>query len=179
MKEEEVKNKYPNASLHEIDKNRVCLSINQLKLVLGFKDDNFNNIFVDLCQKELDKKKGKSLDFFDLSNLIDKSINEVKKKDLSFDSNSSFVTFKPKPSMNFEEKIKNIEKQLEKNKYLLDGLLGTYSCFEINFILKKTEDALKNFEQRIIDLEKRQTNMDKIINYFTDKIKEEEKINKK
>ena len=56
------------------------MSINQLKLVLGFKDDNFNNIFVDLCQKELDKKKGKSLDFFDLSNLIDKSIQYFRNK---------------------------------------------------------------------------------------------------
>ena len=81
--------------------------------------------------------------------------------------------------MNIEEKITNIEEKIKKIKYLLDGILGTYSCFEINFILKKTEDEVKNFEQRIINLEKRQTNMDKIINYFTDKIKEEEKINKK
>ena len=87
---------------------------------------------------------------------------------------------KLKPSMNIEEKIKNIEEKIKKIKYLLDGILGTYSSFEINFILKKTEDELKNFEQRIINLEKRQTNMDKITNYFADKIKEEkEEINKK
>ena len=54
MKKEEVKNKYSNASLHELNKNRVCLTIDQLKLVLGLKDDNFNNIFVDSCQKRIE-----------------------------------------------------------------------------------------------------------------------------
>ncbi len=46
MKEEDVKDKYPSASLHNIDKNRICLTINQLRLILGLKDDDFNNIFV-------------------------------------------------------------------------------------------------------------------------------------
>ena len=102
MKEEEIKNKYINNSLQVYDKRRVCLTINQLKLVLG-KSDNFNNIFLDLCQKKLENKN--SLDFDDLSILIEKSINEVKKTDPN-EPNSSFITFKPKQSMNIEERIK-------------------------------------------------------------------------
>ena len=171
MKEEEVKNKYLNNSLQVHDKRRVCLTINQLKFVL-VKSDHFNNIFVDLCQKELKKKNGSSLDFYDLSNLIEKSINEVKKKDLN-DSNSSFATFKPKQSMNIGGRIKYIEELLEFDDYLLCGILGTYSCFEMNLLLNEAEDTLKSFKKRIANLEIRQINMDKIINYFTDKIKEE------
>ena len=44
----------------------------------------------------------------------------------------------------------------------------------MNILLNKTEGPLKSFEQRIVNLEKRQINMGKIINYFTDKIKEKE-----
>ena len=84
MKEEALKDKYHNASLHNFDKNRVCLTIKQLKLILGLKDDDFNNIFIDLCQKELKKKNNKSLDFYDTSNLIDQAFKERKK-----DSNKS------------------------------------------------------------------------------------------
>ncbi len=57
MTEEDVKEKYPNVSLHQIDKNRICLTINQLRLILGLKYDNFNNILANLCEKELKKKK--------------------------------------------------------------------------------------------------------------------------
>ena len=53
--------------------------IGQLKLILGLKEDDSNNILSDLCEKELKKKKGKSLDFYDTSNLIEKAIKERKK----------------------------------------------------------------------------------------------------
>ena len=49
-------------------------------MILGIKDDNFNNILTYLCQKELKKKKGKSMDFFDTSNLIGKAIKQRKEK---------------------------------------------------------------------------------------------------
>jgi len=48
---------------------------------LGIKDDDFNNILTNLFEKELKKKKGKSLDFFDTSNLIEEAIKERKKKE--------------------------------------------------------------------------------------------------
>ena len=44
----------------------------------------FNDIFLYLCKKELKKKRGKSLDFFDLSNLIDKSLKETNDKAIMF-----------------------------------------------------------------------------------------------
>ena len=75
--------------------------------------------------------------------------------------------------MNIEERIKYIEELLEFDDFLLCGILGTYSCFEMNLLLNETEDSLKSFKKRIENLEKRQINMDKIINYFSDKIKEE------
>ena len=69
----------------------------------------------------------------------------------------------------------NIEEKLEFDDNLLQGILGTYSCDEMNVFLKETEENMKSFKQRIENLENRQTNMDIIINYFTDKIKEEKK----
>ena len=53
--------------------------------------------------------------------------------------------------------------------------MNGYSCDEVNILLKETEENSKSFKQRIENLEKRQTDMDKIINYFKDKIKEEKK----
>ena len=100
----------------------------------------------------------------------------------SEEENSSFITFKPKQSMNIEEKIKNIEEKLknieekfEFDDYLLKDMLKGYSCDEVNILLKETEENSKSFKQRIENLEKRQKDMDKIIDYFKDKIKEEKK----
>ena len=119
MKEEDVKDKYPNASLHQIDKNRICLTINQLRLILGLKDDDFNNILADLCEKELKKKKGKSLDFYDTSNLIEqaikerKKINEDKKKKKSSSDKFKKVTFKEEEEDENDDQKEN-EKEDEK-----------------------------------------------------------------
>ena len=79
MTEEEVKDKYPEASLHKIDTNRICLSSGQLEKVFKVKYKKFNDVFLDLCKQELKRKHGKSLDFYDLSNLIDKSLKEIKR----------------------------------------------------------------------------------------------------
>ena len=45
-------------------------------MILRFKDPIFNKIFIDLCDLELI-----SLNFIDLSNLIDQARNEAKKKE--------------------------------------------------------------------------------------------------
>ena len=63
---------------------------------------------------------------------------------------------KEKVKIGEEEGIKKLKKQIEYNRYLLNGILGTYSCFEINNILQRTEEDLKNFEERITKLEKKQ-----------------------
>ena len=77
--------------------------------------------------------------------------------------------------MNIEEKIKNIEEKLEFDDYLLKGILNGYGCDDVNILLKETEENSKSFKQRIENLEKRQKDMNKIIDYFKDKIKEEKK----
>ena len=80
MTEEEVKDKYPEASLHKIDTNRICLSPGQLEKIFKVNDKKFNDVFLDLCKQELKKKQGKSLDFYDLANLIDRNLKETKDK---------------------------------------------------------------------------------------------------
>ena len=103
LSEEDTKDKYPNASLHQIDRNRICLTIKQLKLILGIKDDDFNNILTNLFEKELKKKKGKSLDFFDTSNLIDQAIKERKKKEKDESEDKSKLNKLKKVSFKEEE----------------------------------------------------------------------------
>ena len=81
---------------------------------------------------------------------------------------------KEKVKIGEEEGIKKLKKQIEYNRYLLNGILGTYSCFEINNILQRTEEDLKNFEERITKLEKKHARLDVLIEY-NEKAKKEEK----
>ena len=74
--EEEVANKYYGVSLHIIERNRICMSSGQLRIILGINEKSFNDIFADLCEKQLKIKNGLSLDFNDVTNLI----NEAKKR---------------------------------------------------------------------------------------------------
>ena len=92
MTEEGVKDKYPEASLHKIDTNRICLSAGQLEKVFKVNDKKFNDVFLDLCKQELKKKQGKSLDFYDLANLIDKSLKQT--NDKASKTKAKHVTFK-------------------------------------------------------------------------------------
>ena len=113
MTEEDTKDKYPNASLHQIDKNRICLTMNQLRLILGIKDDNFNNILTNLFEKELKKKKGKSLDFFDTSNLIEQAIKERKKK--GKDEEEDKPNLNKLKKVSFKEGVEVSEEEEEEN----------------------------------------------------------------
>ena len=81
---------------------------------------------------------------------------------------------KEKKKIGDEERIKKLKKQIEYNRYLLNGILGTYSCFEINNILQRTEEELKNFEERITKLGKKHAHMDVLVEYI-EKAKKEEK----
>ena len=133
IKEEEVKDRYPSISLHLLQKNRGCLTLWQLKFLLFSKDQVLKEGFCVACEKLLIEKNVNSLDFYDVVNLIETAATiadikerpkipgnmpktlkiEIKdeKKEIKIeknlnDSNSSFVTFKPKQSMNIEEKMK-------------------------------------------------------------------------
>ena len=217
--EKYIKSRFLNVNLHDITKGKICLSTGQLKKIIE-QDKRSNEYFFIKCEKKLIEKQGKSLDFYDVTMIMDKvqkresvQLNKIKisgnlgnldikaqmksleekvenleqqvfllKSKQSEEENSSFITFKPKQSMNIEEKIKNIEEELknieeklEFDDYLLKGILNGYSCDEVNILLKETEENSKSFKERIENLEKRQTDMDKIINYFKDKIKEEKK----
>ena len=152
MTEEDVKDKYPNASLHLIDKNRICLTINQLKLILGLKDDDFNNILTKLCEKELKKKKGKSLDFYDTSNLIDQAIKERKKmgKDELEDKPSlnklKTVSFKEEEEVSEEEEDEDDDqKEVEKE----DEKEGLTRLDMIETRVKKLEKKVDYIEEAI------------------------------
>ena len=152
MTEEDVKEKYPNVSLHQIDKNRICLTINQLRLILGLKDDDFNNILADLCEKELKKKKGKSLDFYDTSNLIEQAIKERKKmrKD-ELEDNPNLnklkqVSFKEEEEVSEEEEDENDDqKEVEKE----DEKEGQTRLDMIEARLKKLEKKVDYIEEAI------------------------------
>ena len=147
MKEEALKDKYPNASLHNIDKNRVCLTIKQLKLILNQKDDDFNNIFIDLCQKELKKKNNKSLDFYDTSTLIDKALKERKK-----DSNKSRSNKLKKATFKEEEEVyeeKESGDQYEEEKYEKEEFRGQIRMAFLEQRLKKLEERVDNIEEVI------------------------------
>ena len=63
------------AALRNIDRYKICLTVGQLETMLRFHDPFFNKIIIDLCDLELIRKKGISLNFIDLSKLIDQARN--------------------------------------------------------------------------------------------------------
>ena len=141
MKEEEVKDKYPEASLHDIDRNRICLTLGQLKMILGLKDDCFNDIFIDLCERELKRKQGISLDFYDLTNVINECFKKVK-----FLSKST--TQKKFKKVSFKEDCIKLE---DKAKDQENGSKGEGP--DIQKRLNKLENRLEMVEKRLGDVE--------------------------
>ena len=139
MKEEEVKDK-PEASLHDIDRNRICLTLGQLKMILGLKDDRFNDIFIDLCEKELKRKKYKSLDSYDLANVINRCFKEVKVSG-KIASQKKFKKFSFK-----EDCIKIEEKSKQKDSSNWEGS-------DVQKRLNKLENRLEMVEKRLEDVE--------------------------
>ena len=81
--EQAVLDRFPGVSLHQIDKNRICLSLGQLKMIFGLNNKVFNNFFLNLCEEKQKKNGGRSLDFFDLSKIIDKAMNKSKSIDIN------------------------------------------------------------------------------------------------
>ena len=141
MTEEEVKNKYPDASLHKIETNRICLTPGQLEMIFNVKDENFNALFLDLCKQELKKKLGKSLDFYDLANLIDRSLKET--KDKGSKSKVKHVSFKD-----------DYEKKREKPEVIMGSKNEEGKGeFDVQKRLNLLENRLKMVEERLVDVE--------------------------
>ena len=61
-------------------------------MIFKVNDEKFNDVFLDLCKQELKRKQGKSLDFYDLANLIDKSLKQTDDKESK--TKARHVTFK-------------------------------------------------------------------------------------
>ena len=141
MKEEEVKDKYPDVSLHGIDKNRICLSPGQLEMIFNMHNKQFNDVFLDLCKKELKRKHGKSLDFYDLSNLIDQSLKEI--NDKGGKSKAKHVSFKE----DYEKKKEYSEIKMGSTK------VETPEGLDVEKRLYLLENKLKSIEQRLADVE--------------------------
>ena len=141
MKEEEVKDKFPEASLHGIDKNRICLSPGQLEYIFNMHNKQFNDVFLNLCKKELKKKSGKSLDFYDLSNLIDQSLKEI--NDKGGKSKAKHVSFKE----DYEKKKEYSEIKMGSTK------VETPEGLDVEKRLYLLENKLKSIEQRLADVE--------------------------
>ena len=142
MEEEDAKDKYLDASLHQIDKNRICLPINQLRLILGLKDYDFNNILTILCEKELKKKKGKSLDFYDTSNLIEQLLKKGKKwTKIKRKRNQAQISLK-RSLLRKKKKMKMMIKRKMKKGYSQDWIL-------LNRLEKRVDDVEESIKEGI------------------------------
>ena len=88
MTEEFTQQKYPGVDLHNIEKNRICMSSGQLKKIFSLNNKDFNSKFLLTYEKKLIEKQKKSLDYYDVSLIIDQclkrdsvQINIKEKKD--------------------------------------------------------------------------------------------------
>ena len=153
--EQEVKDKYPNVSLHEINKNRICLSIGQLRMIFGLFNKDFNELFLKLCEKQLKNKKGISLDFYDLVNIIDKAKKETKSIDKSKESQEKKLKKDQEDNNEKEDEKKEDEKDKESPKMISSITKEDEinylkkSINELNGRLNKVEIRLKDIEDSI------------------------------
>jgi len=143
MKESDIEDKNFLTSLQSIDRYRICFTVHQLETILCFKDPIFNKIFIDLCDLELTRKKGKSLNFFDLSNLIEQARNDAKKKN-QINKEFKKITFSKK-------KVEHTEESEERS----DDISGLMESIEpeVKKRLDNLDLRLKSIENRLTELE--------------------------
>ena len=86
MQEEEIKDKYPEASLHKIDTNRICLTPGQLEMIFNIIR---NLMMLSSNYARMDSRRMEKAQIsITKANLIDKSMKETNK------SKVKHVTFK-------------------------------------------------------------------------------------
>ena len=104
-------------------------------MIFGYNNKVFNDFFLNLCEEKLKKNGGKSLDFFDVSNIIDKAMNK-----------SNFINIGKE----------NQEKETPKEKKEKDqGNMSQAKENEIDALKKRVnelEKRLENIEQKIKDI---------------------------
>ena len=143
MKESDIEDKNFLTSLKRIDIYRICFTVHQLEMILCFKDSIFNKIFIDLCDLELTRKKGKSLNFFNLSNLIEQARNNAKKKN-QINKEFKKITFSKKKVEHTEES----EKRSDDISSLMESIEP-----EVKKRLDNLDLRLKSIENRLTELE--------------------------
>ena len=143
MQESEIGDKNFLTSLQNIDRNRICFTVGQLEMILRFKDPIFNKIFIDLCDLELTRKKGKSLNFIDLSNLIDKARNDAKLKD---QINKEFK------KITFNQKKGYLKEESEERSDDISDLMESVGP-EVKKRLENLDLRIKSIENRLTELE--------------------------
>ena len=160
--EDSILVQFPNVKLHEITKNRICLSISQLKNIFNIFNADFKQRFISLCQQQMKFKNYDSLDSYDVFNLINAtlySLNLRKKYNIQI--------------MDPDEDL-NIPKCPESPKFMsnvdysmpLDESNESFSFKLSNKIEEKVKKyqfesmklKLKELEKRILTLEKKQEN---------------------
>ena len=134
--EQAVLDRFPGVSLHQIDKNRICLSLGQLKMIFGFDNKVFNDYFLNLCEEKLKKNGGKSLDFFDVSNIIDKAMNRSKSINIGKENQE-----KETPKEKKEKNYGNMSQARKENE--IDALKKR---------VNELEKRLNDVEQKIKDI---------------------------
>ncbi len=154
VEETEILNQFPDIKLHEIYKNRICLSISQLKFILS----RSNDYFIKLCKKQLKAKANHSLDFYDVFNIIytayqvdgrcpdivvdDNDYEDPNEEEDKNDLNESVFTFK--------NIINEKSKEKEKFKNALKNKIGE-NAMMIN--IENMKKKMKEFERRLINIE--------------------------
>ena len=155
---------FPNVKLHEIKKNRICLSISQLKNIFDIFNADFNKRFISLCQQQMEFKKYDSLDFYDVFNLINatlRSLNLEKKYDIQImDPDEDLNIPKCPESPKFMSKVDYSMPLDEPNESFSFRLSNKIEEKVKRYEFENVKLKLKELENRILTLEKKQENQE-------------------
>ena len=116
--EDSILAQFPNVKLHEITKNRICLSISQLKNIFDIFNADFNKRFISLWQQQLMSNADYSMPLdesnesfsFKLSNKI-----EEKVKKYEFENMKLKLKELENRILTLEKKQENQENESSKN----------------------------------------------------------------
>lgn len=149
---DDVKNKYKNADLTNIDKNKICLSIGQLKLLFNLNDDytDFKKNILEKFDDYLKNKEDKaSLNFYEVTNLIEMAKRESTKKIKKENESKSEIKSEIKSDIKSDTKSLQSEKKLDKEK--LNYLSFKKRFQDLEDRVKKLEAKNKKFEELLED----------------------------
>ncbi len=165
--EDSILCQFPNTRLHEIKNNRICLSASQLENILDLADKKFNECLINLFKIKLQNKNYKSLDFYDVFNLVNIAL-KTKNKDIQ-DPNKRFgIQLKNDDDLIFIQKEK--KRKEEKNEEVMNSSIFTFKNKSfMDELEKKIEKESKKFkkdeEEEGYSINKRFENIEKEIQH--------------